>query len=259
MHMASSSLVLHTGGRLVTLDELKEYRPPPPERRWHPVSHDTVLGTVKETLAEAGYEVRSEKLALNRSGTRFFGTLDLATPIVTGVSLVVGIRNSTDKSFPLGFCGGSRVFVCDNLSFHGGDLMVKRKHTLNGARNFQAAIAQAVISLGQFKEMEAGRVKRLQERDLSSDKADSLILRSYAKGMISALDLPLVLREWQEPSLEDFRPRTAWSLFNSFTTVLRERAIRYPSKYAVQTMRLSAMLEPITSETANEVPTVTSA
>jgi len=70
-----------------------------PEGRWHPISHDTVLGTVKVTLGESGYEVKSEKLALNGKGTRFFGTLDLATPIATGVTLAVGIRNSTDKSF----------------------------------------------------------------------------------------------------------------------------------------------------------------
>src|ERR1051325_6110909 len=104
MLMVSSSLVLHTGGRLVSLDELQQCRAPAPEGRWHPISHATVLDTVKETLGEAGYEVRSEKLALNAKGTRFFGTLDLAMPIAAGVSLAVGIRNSTDKSFPLGFC-----------------------------------------------------------------------------------------------------------------------------------------------------------
>jgi hypothetical protein len=254
--MASSSLCLHAGGKLVTLEELREYRAPPPEGRWHPISHGTVLETVKETLCEAGYEVRSEKLALNGKGTRFFGTLDLATPIATGVTLAVGIRNSTDKSFPLGFCGGSHVFVCDNLAFR-ADLLVKRKHTVNGARNFQAAIAQAVTSLQEFKEMETTRVRRMQEREVSSDKADSLILRSYEKGIISALQLPLVLKEWQEPSFEEFKPRTIWSLFNAFTSVLRERATLYPSKYAVQTIRLSSMLEP--ARTDNESQIVTSA
>ena len=256
MHL--SNLVLHAGGKLVTLDQLREYRAPPPEGRWHPIAHDTVLDTVKETLGEAGYEVKREKLALNERGTRFFGTLDLATPIATGVSLAVGIRNSTDKSFPLGFCGGSHVFVCDNLAFR-ADLLVKRKHTVNGARNFQAAIAQAVISLGEFKEMEAVRVKNMQERELSPDRADSLILRSYEKGIISALQLPLVLKEWREPSFEDFQPRTAWSLCNAFTSVLRARATSQPSRYAVQTIRLSSMLEPTAAVTDNEILAITSA
>ena len=179
-------------------------------------------------------------------------------PIATGVSLAVGIRNSTDKSFPLGFCGGSRVFVCDNLAFR-ADLLVKRKHTVNGARNFQAAIAQAVISIGEFKEMEAFRIKKMMERELSTDRADSLILRSYEKGIISALQLPLVLKEWREPSFEEFQPRTTWSLFNAFTSVLRDRATLQPAKYAVQTIRLNAMLEPTASVIDKEVLAVTSA
>src|SRR6266852_3838381 len=133
--MASSALMLHAGASVVTLEQLREYRAPPPEGRWYPIAHATVLDTVTETLGSAGYQVQNQKLALNREGSRFFGTLDLATPLVSGVSLAVGIGSSTDKTFPLGFCAGNRVFVCDNLAFQ-ADLLVKRKHTINGERNF---------------------------------------------------------------------------------------------------------------------------
>src|SRR5437660_1636932 len=34
-----SDLMLHAGGRLVTLDELTACKTPPAEGRWHPVSH----------------------------------------------------------------------------------------------------------------------------------------------------------------------------------------------------------------------------
>jgi hypothetical protein len=240
--MAASNLMLHAGGNLVTLEQLRSYRAPPAEGRWHPVSHGTVLEAVQLTLAEAGYQVSGEKLALNREGTRFFGTLDLTSAIATGVSLAVGIRNSTDKTFPLGFCAGNRVFVCDNLAFR-AELLVKRKHTINGARNFQAAIAQAVMSLGEFQKIEAERIHRMQTRELSTETADSLILRSYESGIISTLQLPHVVREWREPSFEEFEPRTAWSLFNAFTSALRNRATAQPSRFAVQTIRLSAFLE----------------
>ena len=75
----------------------------------------------------------------------------------------------------------------------------------------------------------ANRARVVGDR-ASPDRADSLILRSYEKGIISALQLPLVLKEWREPSFEDFQPRTTWSLFNAFTSVLRERATLQPSK-----------------------------
>jgi hypothetical protein len=109
----SSNLMLHCGGKLVTLDELRAFKAPPPEGRWCPVAHGNVRDRVVETLRAAGYQIRKEQLAVAREGKRFFGVLDLTTPIAEGeVTLAVGIRNSVDKSFPLGFCAGSRVFIC---------------------------------------------------------------------------------------------------------------------------------------------------
>jgi hypothetical protein len=101
--------MLHAGGRLASLQELRECNTPAPEGRWHPVPHVRVLDSVKETLLGAGYTIRSEQYGLARNDARFFGVLDLATPLAEGVSLSVGVRNSVDKSFPLGFAAGSRV------------------------------------------------------------------------------------------------------------------------------------------------------
>lgn len=241
--MATSSLMLHAGAGLVTPEQLREFKAPPPEGRWYPIAHATVLDAVKATLGEAGYQIRTEKLAVNKDGSRFFGTLDLATPVATGVALAVGIRNSVDKTFPLGFCAGNRVFVCDNLAFR-SELMVRRKHTLNGERNFSSAIGQAVMSLADFKEAESARIKGMMHKELSNEQADSLILRSYERGIVSAPQLPRIIKAWREPSFEEFQPRTVWSLLNSFTTVLGDRATKQPTKFAVQTMRLQAFLDP---------------
>jgi hypothetical protein len=120
---------------------------------------------------------------------------------------------------------------------------VRRKHTLNGARNFAAAISSAVMSLGNFKQVEEARIRWMMESEVKPELADSLILRSFEKGIISSLLLPRVLREWREPSCEQFRPRTVWSLFNAFTAALRDRATTQPAQFAVQTMRVNALLE----------------
>jgi hypothetical protein len=246
----TANLMLHAGASLVTLEQLREYKAPPPEGRWFPISHATVLDAVKGTLNETGYQVKTEKLALNREGSRFFGTLHLATPVANGVALAVGIRNSTDKTFPLGFCAGNRVFVCDNLAFR-SELLVRRKHTRFGEQRFRQAIAEAVMSLGTFKEAEQLRIKAMMEQELRPEQADSLILRSFEKGVISTPQLPKIIREWREPSFEDFRPRTVWSLLNAFTTVLGDRATTQPAKFAVQTMRLNHLLGPAQPEVFN--------
>jgi hypothetical protein len=219
------------------------YHAPPPEGRWFPVSHSRVLGTVKATLTDAGYQIREQKLGLSRDGHRFFGAMNLATQVADGVGLAVGIRNSTNKSFPLAFCAGQRVFCCDNLAFR-SELLVKRKHTRFGEQRFNTAIASAVTSLDQFKAEEARRIDWMKATELLPEQADALILRAFERGIIGAHQLMPLIKEWREPSFEEFRPRTAWSLFNAMTTVLRPRAEKHPHEFAVQTIRLNALLTP---------------
>jgi hypothetical protein len=240
-----STLTLHTGGRLCTAEELQAVPTPPAEGRWHPVSHRAVLDAVTGTLEAAGYGIRDRKLAIARDGRRFFGTLDLTTPLVPGVSLAVGVRNSTDKSFPLGFCAGNRVFVCDNLAFR-AELLVKRKHTRFGEVRFHNAIAAAVHSLASFREAEAARLDRLMTTDLTDDQALALMVRAVERRVIAAPVLPKVLADWRHPKFDygsGDRP-TAWRLLNCFTTVLGPRAVRNPNEYSGQTIRLNALLSP---------------
>jgi hypothetical protein len=240
-----SSLMLHAGGRLCSYAELQAVPTPPPEGRWHPVAHARVLDTEVATLQGAGYRVQDQKLALARDSKRFFGTLDLDTPLAKGVSLAVGVRNSIDKSFPLGFCAGSRVFVCDNLAFR-SELLVRRKHTRFGEMRFQNAIADAVQSLASFRAAEEHRIEQMMAMQLTDDQALALIVRGMENAVISAPIVPKVVAEWRSPK-HDYgsgdQP-TAWKLLNCFTTVLGPRAVRSPNEYAGQTIRLNALLSP---------------
>lgn len=238
-----STLTLHAGGRLATLDDLRDCKTPRPEGRWHPVGHVHVLDAVKETLRGAGYVIKAEQYALARHDARFFGVLDLETPLAHGVGLSVGVRNSVDKSFPLGFAAGSRVFVCDNLAFR-AELLVRRKHTLNGMRAFGTAIGSAVASLASFQEAEGLRIRRMAETELTPAMASHVILTALRRGIISSLQLPRICKEWEEPTYEDFRPRTAWSLFNAFTEVLKPRAVAAPQAFVAQTIRLNGLMLP---------------
>lgn len=238
----TTALVLHKGAVEVTPDELANVEAPPPSGRWYPVKHSLVLDRVTETLNEAGYHIAHQKLALSKDNHRFFGTLDLTSTLAQGVTLAVGIRNSTDKTFPMGFAAGSRVFVCDNLAFR-SELMVRRKHTLNGQMRFGNAIAQAVVGLQQFKELEGQRISLMQATPVTQERAESYILRSYLKGIAPLRYLPKVLSEWNAP-IHDHGGATLWSLLQCFTQVMGPLQERNPNEYAIRTMRLQNLLQP---------------
>ena len=236
-------LILHCGAREVSRDELNAIEAPPATRSWFPLRHGLVLDTVQNTLEGAGFQVTKCRIGLSRGNARFFGTLDLDAAIGTGIHLAVGIRNSTDKSFPISFCAGHRTFVCDNLAF-ASELMVSRKHSKFGCQRFGEAIASAVQSLGQFREAEGQRIAYMQSAALSEDAANSYLLRAYEENLVNSRLLPLVIKEWREPRFEEFRPRTMYSLLSAFTTVFGEDRKVPQAQHAAHTMRLQRFLLP---------------
>ena len=58
----------------------------------------------------------------------------------------VGLRNSADKSFPIGVAIGSRVTVCDNLAYY-GEHIVTRKHTARAKRELPGLVTEIVQPL----------------------------------------------------------------------------------------------------------------
>jgi hypothetical protein len=240
--MSTTTLVTHCGAREVSREELNQIEAPQPTQTWFPVRHSTVVESVSDLLQTGGFQVQKATYALSRQNARMFATLDLATALCPGVSLAVGLRNSTDQSFPLGFCAGSRVFICDNLAFR-AELLVARKHTRFGQERFREAIAQAVGSLGQFQQVEADRIRRFQDLTLSDERAESLILRSFERGFVSYRALPDVIHEWRQPSHDYGSEPSLWRLFNAWTTVLSPVAKRSPQRFASLTMDIQRMLD----------------
>jgi len=189
------------------------------------------------------FHVASERLGLSADGHRFFGTLKLRTELVPGVNIAVGVRNSTDMTFPLGFCAGESVFVCDNLSFS-SELIVNRKHTKNGGARFHAATSLAVQNLVQFQAAEIKRIEYLQTTSLARYEAEALMLHAFEQGILSTRLLPLAIAQFRNPQF-DWGPRDRlWYLFNAMTTPMQSRATSNPQQFALTTMKLVALMSP---------------
>lgn len=233
-----ANLMLHRGSRQVSREELARVRAPEATPTWFPLAHGEVVNRVEETLGQAGFRVARSEYGLARGDQRLFGVMDLASTITPGVTLAVGIRNSTDKSLPIGFAAGSRVLVCDNLAFC-SEVVVSRKHTRFGEQRFVEALARACEGLVVFREQEARRIEILQNTDLGDTRAESLILRAWDQEIISHRQVGAVLREWREPERPAFAPRNAWSLFNAFTEVMKPRQRSNAQKFSHDTILLN--------------------
>lgn len=255
--MATATLNLHSGGHDVSREELALIPAPQATQTWFPVKHADVLQTATKTLQDAGFTIAKERLSVAKDGLRFFGTLDLTTPIVEGISLAVGIRNSCDKTFPIGFCAGQRVFVCSNLGFT-SEIVVSKKHTRFGNDRYVEGIAKAVASLGQYQAQQADWINGLRSWKLTREEADSIILESYEAELIGSRQLPLLLQEWRNPEHEEFREPTGWSLWNAYTAVLgKTTQATQPAKAASMTIKLQGLMKPrVINSTAKMIEAV---
>jgi len=215
------NLMLHCGGNAVGLEEVSAVKTPDPTETWCPIPHRDYIDRVVSGLGQTGLHVVNEAHALWKGGDRYFGALQLENGAShDDYALVVGLRNSHDKTFPAGLACGSGVFVCDNLAFS-GEVRLSRKHTRWIQRDLPRLVATAVGKLGQLRVKQERRIEAYKNFALSDKDAHDLLVQAVDTQALPCTKLPAALQEWRKPSHDEFSDRTAWSLFNSVTEVLR--------------------------------------
>ena len=220
------TLVLHVNAKPVEYDSLHALETPPATQTHVPLPHFRLVDLVKTTVGMYGHEVIAEHHGVTADGARYFGLLSLKSPY-TGYEDTVGLRNSHDKSFPISVGFGSRVFVCDNLAFI-ADQSIKRRHTANLKAHLPGLIGELIEPLALHREAQHRTFERYRHTMLTDERADHAIMTMFRQGIINVQRIPEVLKEWDEPSFEDFAERNAWRLFNAATYALTGRVVEKP-------------------------------
>lgn len=216
----TARLLIHCGGSEVAREELARERTPAATATWHPIPHDVLLREVEESLGRNGLRVTAERHALARDGDRYFGLLQVANGREPGDhAWVLGLRNSHDQSFPAGLVVGSKVLVCDNLAFS-GEIVIARRHTRWILRDLPRLVMDGVGQLGQRWHTQEDRFARYRATALADRDAHDLLVRALDARAATATQVPEVLRRWRRPEHKEFEVRTAWSLFNAFTSTV---------------------------------------
>ena len=224
------NLLLHCGASAVSRSALERTPTPKPTATWTPIPHMELLQRVERTLTANSIEIVNQAHSLTADGQRYFGLLEVCQDKRSDeYSWVLGLRNSHDKTFPAGIVAGMQVFVCDNLSFS-GEVKLARKHTRFILRDLPTLAHQAVSSIVTNWQRQDRRVEVYHNSKVTDKTAHDLIVRAHDIGAITTRQIPSVVQEWREPSHEEFKPRTAWSLFNAFTETLKGNLTALPQR-----------------------------
>jgi len=233
-------LCLHCGGNEVTRDQVHGTETPRATATWQPIPHNELIEEVEAALELNHLKIGHVAHSLSHEGLRYFGLIEVSSRELReqDYAYVLGIRNSHDKTFPAGLVAGASVFVCDNLSFS-GEIRVSRKHTRFIKRDLVTLVQGSIGKLMTAWNEQDKRIERYKGHQLTDEVVHDIAVRSVDAGVLPNRKLPDLLHEWREPRYEDFQPRTAWSLFNSYTEVLKGNLTELPRR----TERLHGLLD----------------
>jgi len=219
--MEQSQLLAHCGSSKITREELKVIPTPAASATHQPLPHFEIVGALVETLSFRQISVVREEYAVSGDGMKMFGVLDFETTF-DGCRFSVGVRNSNDKSMCLALTVGYRVLVCDNMAFHGDFTPVLAKHTKH--MNLVDILSVGVDRMQRNFEPMRKQVDAWKGTRLPDDKAKLVIYWAFVEGK---LDAPKHLARrvhdvYFYPRVEEFAPRTLWSLSNAFTSAFKD-------------------------------------
>ena len=216
-----ATLMAHTGTSKLTREQLVTILPPEATETHKPIPHSQLIENVIEGLSYRHINVVRDEYAVSEDGMKLFGILELATGF-DGASFALGIRNANDKSMRLALTVGYRVFVCDNMAFHGDFTPVLAKHSKHF--NLQDALAIGIDRMQRNFEPMQRQVESWRQFQLTDAAAKLIIYHAFIE---EALEAPKHLARhvndlYFAPKYDEFCERTFWSLSNAFTSAFKE-------------------------------------
>src|SRR5262249_27901117 len=131
----------------------------------------------------------------------------------------IGLRTGNDRSLSLQLICGLRVSVCDNMSFSGDFLALRRKHTAGLSLDvLDPALDRIEAQFGRLDH----QIEAWKNRPLFDARAKLLLYEAFVTARVAPLRLlPAAVRFYFQPVHVEFTPRTAWSLYNAVTETLK--------------------------------------
>jgi len=229
---------------------------------YQPLSNRELVLMINKVARIHGITLNDEQLGTDLKGQRFFGVYTVEGFDFFGgkIKLTLGFCNSYNKSMSGRMCMGGEVTVCSNRHFYaftdkttGINMMATHEHRRNIRDGLYQRINAAFASIDDFRKQQEIFFGHLTEKSLTKEDAYHLIVRAAQANVLNKTRILTVAEEWdfQEkgPQNEndelnrvwhpEFRPRTAYNLFQAFTEVQKDRLALNPVSTNLSTLGLT--------------------
>jgi len=229
----SGRLIAHCGAEYMDREGLKTLETPEPTESWTPIPHYNLVQALEGQLLARGITIVKEQFAVQKA--KLFGVIDTDYGVTEEGGAAIGIRTANDKSLALQLAIGYRIFICDNMAFHGDLIALKRKHT--GNRDLHKEFAEGIGRYVREYPKLQDNITWWKERTVSKERGKQLIYDIFRQKIVPVrLFHPSVL-DWE--AAED---KTMWRLHNCMTAHIKDLK---PAPAFTANLKLSRFFEKV--------------
>jgi hypothetical protein len=229
----SGRLIAHSGATYIDREGLKALETPPATDTWTPIPHYGLVTALEGQLKARGITIVKEQFAVQAA--KLFGVIDTDYQVTEEGGAAIGIRTANDKSLALQLAIGYRVFICDNMAFHGDLIALKRKHTAN--LDLHTEFAQGIGRYVQGYQKLQENVHWWKERTVSKERGKQLIYDIFSQKLVPLRLFHPAVRDWE--AAED---KTMWRLQNCVSNHIKHLK---PAPAFTATLKLSRFFEKV--------------
>ena len=226
-------LIAHSGAEYVDRYGLQSIETPPATETWTPIPHYDLVLALEGQLRARRITIVKEQFAVQKA--KLFGVIDTNYQVTEEGGAAIGIRTSNDKSLALQLAIGYRVFICDNMAFHGDLIALRRKHSANLDLHaeFATGIGRYVQGYGKLQE----NINWWKERTVSKERGKQLIYDIFSQKLVPIRLFHPAVRDW-----EATENKTMWSLQNAVSNHIK--ALKAGPAFT-STLKLSRFFEKV--------------
>jgi hypothetical protein len=185
---------------------------------YKPVPNEVLINEVQEQLYKANMRIVNKRYNANANFTQMFATYEIEAND-SEQRLMVGFRNSYDKSLAVGLVAGSSVIVCSNLMFK-GDIKILRKHTTNVFRDLDGLINNTIDISYEELESNLHTARNMKQIEMSKTQMAEEVGKMFIQeNLINSTQLNIFKN--QLLTNENFTEPTKWTFYNHLTEALK--------------------------------------
>jgi hypothetical protein len=231
-------MVLHRGGKLTTIDQVRAVPLPELEEgsKYAIVPHGAVIDMIERRFETEVGVAPVWTVATNRGGSQFFGIAAKPRslqPSELGVlagdeedTPAVAVRNSLDKSTRYGLALGLKLFICDNLSISGSSLSWSRIHIGEAWKEIQTQTVGHMAQILGVYEREKETMAHLKAHHMDREDGFRLLGVAMGRNILLPRLAQVVIKAWRRQESEFGSGWTAYRLLQHMTQALQREPAR---------------------------------